>query len=82
MKLSKVLNEVGEIQQALQDQDQAQVDVDDLSNPALKSILQKIQNLKVNYEKQLQALQKQMENVKVQSQRKAGTNATKFAPVG
>jgi hypothetical protein len=75
MKFNKVLNEAGNALPVLQNQDGSKVDVDDLSNPNLKSILQKIQNLKINYDKQLQSLQKQLENTKIQAQRKNTANA-------
>lgn len=61
-----MLNEVGE-QNQQQGQQQNQVDLQDLSNPQLKNILNRIEQAKKRHAKEIENLMKQLEQVKAKN---------------
>lgn len=71
MKFNKTISEA-EIG-ALQPQkpgERTQIDIDDLNNPALKNILNRIEQTKKRHAQELMALEKQLEIVKTQNNKK------------
>lgn len=72
MKFDKTINEaeIGSLQPQKPGEQKTQIDLDDLNNPALKNILNRIEQTKKRHAQELMALEKQLEMVKMKNNKK------------
>jgi predicted PurR-regulated permease PerM len=70
MKFNKIIGE--ELAQQVASTNAQQIQLDDLSNPALKAILNQIQQTKERHAKELENLTKKLEQVRAQTNRQQG----------
>jgi len=72
MKFDKTINEaeIGSLQPQEPGEQKTQIDLDDLNNPDLKNILNRIEQTKKRQAQELMALEKQLEMVRMRNNKK------------